>query len=873
MGVVYRAQDKRMGRMVAIKTVTEDFSTDANMLERFYHEAEKTGRLKHPNIVTVYDLGDQDGSPYIVMEYVEGQSLEAIIRENRSIPLLEKLRIIDQVCAALGYAHQHDVIHRDVKPANVIVQPNGVAKLLDFGIARDEKRSEQGLTRTGSMIGTVPYMAPERLKGIPIDGRSDIFATGVMLYQTLTGELPFQGEYGVLVTKLLSEAHPPLGTYLQAYPAALDPILNRSLAKNPDDRYATAEDMALELFGVIDELKREHITDTIHLVKRHSASQQFVQARDALLQILKLDNQHTEARRLLNEVQQHLSRRQREEQCHNLSLEAEQHIGNREFDLAIELLEQALILVPDDRGVALLLEDTRQKQCVHERVERFLRSADEARSVGDLLAAKATLQQALELDPKDSRIQSAMTTLVRQLAEEELRAEARRCVANARLELKQRNFEAAIQMLREAEQLDPFQPELAELLRTATSAAQQEQRRKLLTEVEAEVVRAVTYEQSQRALVTIQSGLEKAPGDPVLLRLQGQMQRQIREFEARKLVEETVRECRANLESSPAEALRIVLAALEQAPGNEHLLALRASIDERMERTARDEQRVGYLRKAHVALAEGRLQDALAVLESCDAHLRSSEVTELLEFARTEILQQEQRRTAESTLLQAQQLLRDHRYSDAVDLLTPIVLRTSDDSLKSLLQQATVLHQSLVADSDAAYRSLIVLLQAEAFDEVFATLARLPKPVQATAQMAGIAQRCAAGQKDERARLAAVGTAYAQLVDADRASEWEPLAPAPPGIVDTLARTLELRRTRVANQRIEQHLDMLRPLLGSGAVPAESRNSADEILKRAEPLITYVDEDTRRTWVAIADQTRQRQTGGLRGKFTRKLRD
>ena len=172
MGVVYRAEDKRIGRLVAIKTLTEGFSGQPEMLERFYREAQ-AGILQHPNIVIVYDLGDEDGVPFIVMEYVEGDPLDKLISSGRQLNLVDKLSIIEQVCSALGYAHQRGVVHRDIKPANVIVQSDGTAKLVDFGIARVQNSgSESGLTRTGNVIGTVHYIAPERLRGRPFDGRS-----------------------------------------------------------------------------------------------------------------------------------------------------------------------------------------------------------------------------------------------------------------------------------------------------------------------------------------------------------------------------------------------------------------------------------------------------------------------------------------------------------------------------------------------------------------------------------------------------------------------------------------------------------------------------------------------------------------------------
>ena len=157
MGVVYRCVDSHLGREVAIKTLTEGVKSDPAMLARFYEEGRKTGNFSHPNIVTVYELGDDKGIPYIVMELVEGDPLDKLIAAEEQLPLAERLRIMADVCSALGYAHGQNVIHRDVKPANIFVQPDGRVKLLDFGIARLEERKEQdlSLTRPGRIIGTV----------------------------------------------------------------------------------------------------------------------------------------------------------------------------------------------------------------------------------------------------------------------------------------------------------------------------------------------------------------------------------------------------------------------------------------------------------------------------------------------------------------------------------------------------------------------------------------------------------------------------------------------------------------------------------------------------------------------------------------------
>ena len=212
MGVVYRAKDRSLGREVAIKTLTAGIEGDSEMLARFYEEGRKTASFKHPNIVTIFELGDDHGVPYIVMELVDGRPLNELINAGVPMALVDRLRIIEELCSALAYAHRSNVIHRDVKPANIYVQPDGSIKLLDFGIARLEERKNQdiNLTRTGYIIGTVPYMAPERLRNKPFDRRSDVFAAGVVLYQLVAGELPFDGDDMVMMQKILNDGHPAI---------------------------------------------------------------------------------------------------------------------------------------------------------------------------------------------------------------------------------------------------------------------------------------------------------------------------------------------------------------------------------------------------------------------------------------------------------------------------------------------------------------------------------------------------------------------------------------------------------------------------------------------------------------------------------------
>jgi len=190
MGMVYRAYDEVLEREVAVKTLTLEGSLDEESRRRFQIEAKAAARLQHPNIITVYELGEDRGLPFIAMELLPGTDLEALMRSGEPLMLQEKLDLVIQVCRGLGYAHDHKIVHRDVKPSNVRVLEDGSVKIMDFGIA---KLGGTGVTKTGMMVGTVHCMSPEQIRGETLDGRSDLFSVGVILYELLAGRRPFAG--------------------------------------------------------------------------------------------------------------------------------------------------------------------------------------------------------------------------------------------------------------------------------------------------------------------------------------------------------------------------------------------------------------------------------------------------------------------------------------------------------------------------------------------------------------------------------------------------------------------------------------------------------------------------------------------------------
>jgi len=255
MATVWRAHDTVLNRPVALKRLRPGLREDDESMKRFSREARTVARLSHPGIVRLLDMGEDDDGPYLVMELVDGEDLKTrIVREGRMAPR-EVARIGAQVASTLAFAHRHGVIHRDIKPQNVLIDRAGNAKLADFGIAQLlEVSGESRLTRSGMMVGTSDYLAPEQAEGRPVDGRTDTYALGIVLWECLTGELPFPGENFVAVAmRQLKDPLPDPRTRVPEVPARLAECVLRAAAKNPDDRFASAEDFAAELEACVED--------------------------------------------------------------------------------------------------------------------------------------------------------------------------------------------------------------------------------------------------------------------------------------------------------------------------------------------------------------------------------------------------------------------------------------------------------------------------------------------------------------------------------------------------------------------------------------------------------------------------------------------
>lgn len=726
MGVVYRAEDRRIGRQVAIKTLTEGFTGQPEMLERFYREAQ-AGILQHPNIVIVYDLGDEDGMPFIVMEFVDGEPLDKIIASGRQLHMVDKLSIIEQVCAALGYAHQRGVIHRDIKPANVMVQADGHAKLVDFGIARVQSAKESGLTRTGNVIGTVHYIAPERLKGQPFDGRSDIFATGVMLYLLLAGELPFTGEDMTVLQKLVNEPAPPLSTYLRNYPPALDGILDRALAKDPAQRYATAEEFAADLHAVGEQLKKGQITELFDDAERLATEQQFGRAREVLLQLVRIDSQHTGARQLLGVVQQNLARLQRAEQIKQLLAEADEAVASSRYLEALNALDQATKLDPENVELVARIEQVRDKKQRADEVAGLMTQAQSLRDRGDWTGAINVLEKALRLDKDNAAIRSAHVEVSRQAKQAAQQQQVKELLGRARQEYTARRFTQAIEILREVGKLDPSAPELNTLLEEAVTAQEQERRRKLLEQIYAEIENCLAAQEFDRANELVDRAVEKLPTESSLLQLKSRVALQTREFRRRQLIDSTVAKAQEAMVSAPGEALLIVQRALQELPGEERLLALEHTLRQRLKAAEKEEIRGQYLRQAQQAIDRGEFEKAVEVLESYQLEFAdAASVGELLDYARKQLEEQTRRARIGDCLRDARALMEQQQFDRAIALLEPAVKETQDASMDRLLTEARAQRQEVERKAGALLARIASLRERGQYDEALRALQTVP---------------------------------------------------------------------------------------------------------------------------------------------------
>jgi len=597
MGVVYKAVDSQIGRYVAIKMITSD--GDESLIERFKSEAKSTGSLQCPNIVTVYDFGEQDGNPYLVMQLLEGPSLDAMIKKRVPLTLPESLGIIIDVCNGLGYAHQRGVIHRDIKPANIIVLQDGVsdgmAVIVDFGIARIV--GDTGLTKPNQVIGSIHYMSTEQLQARELDNRTDIYSIGVVLFQLLTGVLPFDAnETAATIQKILNDSPPPLSAYVKEYPAELDAIISRALAKKRDERYARAQDLAFDLMRVQDQVKSETVNQLVRRAELAVDQQDWTQAREQLQQALRIDRHNTRAQRMMSGVHEQLRLQGEIERARALRSQANECYMDQRYDDALHLLDQAVTLDAKNNDLLSFRDSVRAAKERATRLREALRRAEAALQDGNIDEAQSAVDDAFQIDPQDTQAK-ALKVIVYQHAEEKSRQQQlRKLLDQAREQIAARDLTGAFETLKAAEALDPTSNELQTVAKMAVSAREQERRRSEAEQLCRQIEAALIQEDYATAVARAEEGLQKLPQERSLIKLKALAEAQRGRVEQKKYVREQFSAASSLAESGQLpQALAALDRALQKVPGNSELETLRSTLRNRVAEEESEQRRASTI--------------------------------------------------------------------------------------------------------------------------------------------------------------------------------------------------------------------------------------------------------------------------------------
>src|SRR6266481_1382086 len=373
MGAVYKARDPLIGRLVALKTITTGMSAQANSLERFYQEARSAGALQHPNIVTIYELGHENNTPFIAMEFIEGGSLDHLIEERRILPLSVKLGYIVRVCEALSFAHRHNVVHRDIRPANIMVTKEGAVKVVDFGIAR---LTDMSLTQPNMMIGSRAYMSPQMYKGERADARADIWAIGVTLYELLANQRPFTGDSEAeLMFHIISDDPPALQSLSVDCPEELSRVVGKMLVKKVEDRYQSMDEVLRDLDPLWKTAQHATVAGLLADCQQLFDANDLQRAQAMLRKALQIDVGNTHAKSLFAEVEAAAARAQEVQQKLRL---AKQRLAEGALTEAATALGQALDMdSANAQGQELgrLIEEDRTRREKRKKLSEVLHQA------------------------------------------------------------------------------------------------------------------------------------------------------------------------------------------------------------------------------------------------------------------------------------------------------------------------------------------------------------------------------------------------------------------------------------------------------------------------------------------------------------------
>jgi len=688
MGVVYRAEDPLLGRPVAIKTTTAEVARNPDLLKRFYREAQAAAKLAHPNIVTIYEINEDNGVPFIAMEFLEGENLQKIVSDRKEVPILKKLQIIVDTCKGLEYAHQRGIVHRDIKPGNIVVSSDGQVKIVDFGIARVGVSS---MTQTGVVLGTVMYMSPEQVQGHTVDARSDVFSLGIVLYELLTYQTPFPGDdVPSILLKIINEPPEPITKYIPKCPAQLEQIVERSLAKDREERYQSASDMAFDLLRVVDSLKHNTVDVYLQQGQRSLQEGDFTLAKESLQKVLEIDSTHQVAKSLLAQVRDGIQSRQREQKIQSSLRGAKEALQAEQYEDAIALADEALRLDPKHEEAQKYKQLAVEERDRAEKIRRHLERGEKLAAEADFQRAKAEFEVVLGIDPDNATAIMTMDWVLKELTEQERLRQVRQLLEGARVHLAEKQFATALQLLDRSRELDPINVEVEALTRLVRSSAEKEEQRKLLVKRLAEIEENLNKGKLDTALAAVEQAQQEFPDDPQVLRLHSRVMLRTESKKKRSYVDEQLQAARDFVEKGHhSSALAVLERALQSVPGDQRLSSFLKTVQESQEQSALEAQRRDAIRKANEQIRANNFVGAIETLEKSLASIgQSAEIIDLLQFARERHAEQQHEHRLHEVLLRAQNYLREEQYEEAVQVLTRAQEELKSKEIDTLLGNA-----------------------------------------------------------------------------------------------------------------------------------------------------------------------------------------
>ncbi|MGC1598931.1 MAG: protein kinase [Candidatus Acidiferrales bacterium] len=710
MGVVYRARDPIINRMVALKTITTGLAEDPNLLQRFYREAQSAGGLQHPNIVTIYDMGDDQNTPYIAMELIEGESLEQTIARRTIVPLALKLTYALQACRAFDYAHKRGIVHRDIKPGNVMVNKEGVVKVVDFGIARVLDKSK---TQTGMLIGTFAYMSPEQYHGDHADERSDIWSFGVLLYELMCYERPFKGDNPAsLMHNICSQEPRSITERVPDCPPAMEAIISKVLRKLPEDRFQSMEDLLLELEPVYKELQLHSISELIDQSRQLIEQGEFPQARELLRESLKVDAANSQARALLEKVNAELKRLL-------IRPKAQQHVDKGRALLAEGKIQEARAEAENalqldaafDQAQELEKQVQRELDRAH-LVAEWLQASRQRLAEGMPDEAEELLAKVLELEPGNKQAAVLQQQVLVEKAERLRRLRLLERMQEARGLWTQLNYSDCIEILSELQKEFPAEEEVQRLLDTVQED-QAEQHRQRTLEGARNHLAVGNFAESRALLVDLQ---QQFPSDEEIPRLL----EDIRIDEAKQRRIQGLAEARIYLANRQYEESIVLLTTLEKEfPDDREILQLLEAV--RADQA--EQQKQQDIAEARTLLAARRYDECAVLVAKLQRRFPIDK--ELPELQRAIRHAQAEQRKHES-LANARNLLASKNYEESIAILTRMGEEfPTDEEVSKLLQTAHAEQSEERKQKDIA--EVRNLLAARRYDECTALLAKLQK--------------------------------------------------------------------------------------------------------------------------------------------------